>query len=86
MDILSTLILLGLVTALLILLRWRNKPHNLPPGPTALPLIGNIVSLDNRAPYKTFLKVSRSLQSAFSTYGYLGALSILLYKPLLNEL
>lgn len=58
MDIPTTL-LLGLVIALLIFLKWRNKPNNLPPGPTALPLLGNILSMDNRAPYKTFLKVSR---------------------------
>ncbi|KAM9439753.1 cytochrome P450 2C20-like [Clarias gariepinus] len=68
MDIPSTLILLGLVTALLILLRWRNKPHNLPPGPTALPLIGNIVSLDNRAPYKTFLKWSETYGPVMTVY------------------
>lgn len=57
MDILSTLLLLGLVMALLIILRWRNKPVNLPPGPTAFPVFGNILTLDNRAPFKTFVKV-----------------------------
>ncbi|XP_058228774.1 cytochrome P450 2G1-like [Hemibagrus wyckioides] len=68
MDIPSTLLLLGLVTALLILLRWRNKPNNLPPGPTALPLVGNILTMDNRAPFKTFLKWSKTYGPVMTAY------------------
>ncbi|XP_027018482.2 cytochrome P450 2C20 [Tachysurus fulvidraco] len=68
MDIPSTLLLLGLVIALLLLLRWRNKPKNLPPGPTALPLVGNILSMDNRSPFKTFLKWSKTYGPVMTAY------------------
>ncbi|KAM9439754.1 cytochrome P450 2C5-like [Clarias gariepinus] len=68
MDILSTLLLLGLVMALLIILRWRNKPVNLPPGPTAFPVFGNILTLDNRAPFKTFVKWSKTYGPVMTVY------------------
>ncbi|MCI4390646.1 hypothetical protein PGIGA_G00125010 [Pangasianodon gigas] len=68
MDISSTLLLLGSVIALLILLRWRNRPQNLPPGPTALPLLGNILTLDNRAPFKSFLKWSKTYGPVMTVY------------------
>lgn len=68
MDISSTLLLLVLVTALVTLLRWRNKPKNLPPGPTALPLVGNILTMDNRAPFKTFVKWSKSYGPVMTVY------------------
>ncbi|TSP46832.1 Cytochrome P450 2G1 [Bagarius yarrelli] len=68
MDCSSTLLLLVLVTALVALLKWRNKPKNLPPGPTALPLVGNILTMDNRAPFKTFLKWSKSYGPVMTVY------------------
>lgn len=57
MELSSTFVLVGLVLLLLLLVRWRRKPQNLPPGPAALPLLGHIFKMDNRAPFKTFLKV-----------------------------
>lgn len=87
MDILSTL-LLALVIALLIYLKWKNKPMNLPPGPTALPLVGNIHTMDGHAPFKTFLKVSQLFAEAFLTYRYsveIGECRIRLYIILLQS-
>lgn len=58
MEISSTLVLAGLVLVLLWLFSVRNKKHHLlPPGPTALPLIGNLPQLDKHAPFKSLLKV-----------------------------
>ncbi|KAF7692655.1 cytochrome P450 2G1-like [Silurus meridionalis] len=68
MDVSGTLLLLGLVIVLFILLRWRNKPHNLPPGPTALPIIGNIWTMDNRAPFKTFLNWRKRYGPVMTVY------------------
>ncbi|XP_072524663.1 cytochrome P450 2G1-like [Salminus brasiliensis] len=68
MDISSTSLLVGLVVVLLLFVRWRRKTYRLPPGPPALPLLGNILTMDNRAPFKTFLKWSETYGPVMTAY------------------
>ncbi|XP_071368980.1 cytochrome P450 2F5-like isoform X2 [Centroberyx affinis] len=61
MEFCGTLILAGLILALLWLFTMKNRrKYNLPPGPTGLPLIGNLLQVDKNAPFKSILKLSES--------------------------
>ncbi|XP_056329342.1 cytochrome P450 2G1 [Danio aesculapii] len=65
---LSSSLLLVLVFTVLMLIRWKRKESglSLPPGPLALPLIGNLLTLDKRAPFKTFMKWSKTYGSVMT--------------------
>lgn len=62
MEFSGTLILIGAVLTLLWLFSFKSRRRlALPPGPSALPIIGNVLQMDKRAPFKTMLKVTELL-------------------------
>ncbi|XP_067306109.1 cytochrome P450 2G1-like [Pseudorasbora parva] len=67
---LSSSLLLVLVLAVLMLVRWKRKASgvSLPPGPLALPLIGNLPIMDKRAPFKSFMKWSKTYGPVMTVY------------------
>ncbi|XP_026154598.1 cytochrome P450 2G1-like [Mastacembelus armatus] len=68
MDVSATVILAGLILALLWFSVKNSKKHRLPPGPTALPVIGNLLQVDKHAPFKSFLKFSEAYGPVITVY------------------
>uniref|UniRef100_A0A3B4APW6 Cytochrome P450, family 2, subfamily Y, polypeptide 3 n=1 Tax=Periophthalmus magnuspinnatus TaxID=409849 RepID=A0A3B4APW6_9GOBI len=61
MPFFDSVLLAVLVFVLLWLLsRKQSRQMCLPPGPTGLPLVGNLFQLDRKAPYKSVVKLSES--------------------------
>lgn len=69
MELSSSLVLV-LVLVVLVLVRWKRKPsgRSLPPGPLALPLIGNLPIIDKRAPFKSFMQWSKTYGPVMTVY------------------
>uniref|UniRef100_A0A8C5WLH5 Cytochrome P450 n=1 Tax=Leptobrachium leishanense TaxID=445787 RepID=A0A8C5WLH5_9ANUR len=62
-------ILLGflVILGLYILTTWRKK-HNLPPGPTPWPIIGNLHQIDKLAPYNTLTQLGEKYGCVYTIY------------------
>ncbi|XP_043115538.1 cytochrome P450 2G1-like [Puntigrus tetrazona] len=69
MELSSSLVLV-LVLTVLMMVWWKRKESrlSLPPGPLALPLIGNLLILDKRAPFKSFMKWSKTYGPVMTVY------------------
>lgn len=64
-------VLIGLVVLLLIYIlrqRWKNKKYKLPPGPPALPLIGNYEVLKAKFTFEIFNKLSKTYGPVMTLY------------------
>ncbi|KAJ8256708.1 hypothetical protein COCON_G00188600 [Conger conger] len=69
MEILSILVLVGLMVVLLAYLNRRGKRGIcLPPGPTPLPVLGNLLQLNKKEPFKTFMKLSETYGPVLTVY------------------
>ncbi|KAM3616931.1 uncharacterized protein V6R79_026344 [Siganus canaliculatus] len=70
MELSATLLLsAGLLLSVLWLLKLKwSRQWRLPPGPAALPVIGNLLQLDKRAPFKTMTKLSERYGPVMTVY------------------
>ncbi|XP_039893655.1 cytochrome P450 2F3-like [Simochromis diagramma] len=69
MEFSTTLILAGLILALLWIFIVKNKTNRrLPPGPTALSFIGNLLQIDKKAPFKSLFKFSETYGPVMTVY------------------
>ncbi|KAM5165069.1 cytochrome P450 2K1-like [Mantella aurantiaca] len=50
----------------IVLYGWKRRAPNFPPGPTPLPLIGNMHILNLKKPYKTFYELSKKYGPVYS--------------------
>ncbi|XP_018422666.1 PREDICTED: cytochrome P450 2G1-like [Nanorana parkeri] len=70
LEIGITLFLITTVTLLIYLITWwrRIKHRNLPPGPTPLPLLGNIMQLSTTETPKALIKMSETYGPVYTCY------------------
>ncbi|XP_069047960.1 cytochrome P450 2F5-like isoform X2 [Lepisosteus oculatus] len=70
MGLTSCLVLVAAVLAVIgFLTRSRRNPRRrLPPGPTPLPLLGNILQMDKDAPFESFVRLSERYGPVLTVY------------------
>ncbi|KAL1006927.1 hypothetical protein UPYG_G00078970 [Umbra pygmaea] len=88
MELCSSVVLGGLVLVLLWLFRQvRQKQDHLPPGPWALPLLGNALQMDKQAPFKTLVKWSNMYGPVMTVYlGHQRTVVLVGYKAVKEAL
>ncbi|XP_073405295.1 cytochrome P450 2G1-like [Dendrobates tinctorius] len=69
-NITATLLVTIGVTILIYLIKWRNrmKQKNLPPGPTPLPLLGNMLQIGTSDLPQTLVKLSEKYGPVYTIY------------------
>uniref|UniRef100_A0A3B5BHB3 Cytochrome P450 2F3-like n=1 Tax=Stegastes partitus TaxID=144197 RepID=A0A3B5BHB3_9TELE len=69
MDLSSTLLVAGIILVLLWLFGGNyGSKHRLPPGPRALPLIGNLPQMNKNEPFKSLVKFSQTYGPVMTVY------------------
>ncbi|KAF7469246.1 Hypothetical predicted protein [Marmota monax] len=65
-----TIFLALCLSCLLILIAWKriNKRGKLPPGPTPIPFLGNLLQISPNAPFQCFMKLRKKYGPMFTVY------------------
>nr|ACN10166.1 Cytochrome P450 2M1 [Salmo salar]ACN12519.1 Cytochrome P450 2M1 [Salmo salar] len=72
LHILQTNFVSIVIGVVVIILLWMNRGKQsnsrLPPGPAQIPLLGNLLGMDVKAPYKLYMELSKKYGSVFTVW------------------